>query len=1057
MIDSCRIIAQLPYSLNKQSNFTLNTKHRMKKSFCILLLLSCVHIVWGQSIFEKNGKFGLKNEDGTMLLKADYLQIIPISGTYYLFCQQAPSYRGTGVAKHDVPENGIPATDLYSECGKNMPFQFDPNLRYGLYYDDQVVLAAQYQEIHFAMNEDAIIVKQEGEFYAYDKAKNKLNKKTKSSSLCAVPGEGEGSFIFRKNGKYGVFDQNFKAVVKPMYDRIELLSSNTQNSIYALYSGDGMVLADPAIWHFLITKNIQEIEIDTVRGEAVIVRNGSYGLIEIYEGNEIIPTKYEAVERLSFGDWIVLKKNGKYGIGVEYEEAISLPFEYEAIEILDDKNKLIKAKKIGKWQILQEQDYKFTAVDGREYEQISPLAGNEAFYKIEENGKIGFIQKEGFNEIHAPQFTSVKKVDVPVTFKEDDYFEVRKGEQIGLLDFNTLQEVLPAEYEAYEDISLTDTKVFLVKKGGKWGFEDTSKAGLEIPTEYDALKRSSSSKWLIATKNGKSGLILRDNSSLLAFDYTDIRVDATKTGALVYAKKDGLWGIMEIVNQSPKPTVTTIQEFQFEDVTPIEGEGLDGYVKMKKGGKFGLYKLYTDKFSKSWQEVLPPKYDDISYESKLTVRVKENGKLGSATLRSGNVLMLNSMSDVFPLKWTAAIGKSNFRTNLMFANGWLLVPSNGSKRGGLQDDKDGLYIIDPKTGKTIRQLRLGTTGNTDINGVAVSGDKVFFGNDNNQVACFTMEGDKVWEAAVEGDIEGSPTLFDSNGDGTDDAIFATEKGFLLAFDGKTGKLLWQYSAANKGYFTATPAAYDVNDDATPDVLIGTGGSPYFYAVDGKTGKELWQFKTKSTSGFVDGSAVHASATVVKEPGRKPLIMAAECYGIIHFLSKEGEWKAYIGNTIGIFSSPVVSPKGTIVNGASWLGSGNVDVTVIRGQADWEEQRGGVKYVNRRTQMDGSPVGVTSSSAFVADVLSKGAPQFGISDETGKFQLINEEGIVEEIALLPAGVEAPIFVHDIDGDGMLEIVVACLDGNVYCYDTTSTSKAYWGQFRGDNKNTGVLRK
>ncbi|MGB0521335.1 MAG: WG repeat-containing protein [Flammeovirgaceae bacterium] len=1010
--------------------------------FLLILLISNLTDSIAQSIFEQQGKYGLKQEDGSVMLKAEYFQILPIQGGQFLLCKENPNYQGVaGVQKHETPSEGINSAALDLPCQQKTAatFSFNANLHYGLVVSSTNIIPANYQAIHFLADQDRYVIKQGDYYYLYNLQKKKPAKKPKLSSICSF---GNG-FIGGIAGKYGILNKAFKFKHKPIYDQISPLNDD----IYGLEQGGDKYVMSRFNLELITAKTVQEIYLDSIGGNALFKQNGKYGIMEIYEGNVLIPAQYDAIRTFELKGMIRVQQNGLWGILDVEGEYEYLAFQYQAIQVLDQKSATIRVKVAEGWKVMTLKE-KFELVSNQAYEKIE--AYQDWAYLIQVDGKQGFVKKEGFEEILTPQFDQIK------LNTSNSFIEVGTGTKKGLLSKNDLSVILPAEYTDYQDISLKDQPTFLLKKNNRWGMQELTGQKRSIPHEYDKLEAYGNNEWFIAWKGRSQGLLSlkTDTNPALGFKYTAMRIDVKKDGCLVYAQKNGAWGILEVFNNGE---VKTIRDFTLEEIAPIEGEGLDGYVKIKKNGLFGLYQLNDDLFSQSMREVLPPEFEDISYESKLTVRVRKQGQAGSATLTSGNVLLQNSMEDLFPIKWKVEIGQSTFRTNMMLANGVLLVGSNGNSRGSLADAKDGLYLIDPKTGRITQHIRPDLVGDTDVNGVAVSGDRFYFGNDAHHVFCYDFSGKQIWGADVDGDIEGSPTLFDVNKDGLDDAIFATEGGSVVAFNGANGIKLWEYKAANGGYFTATPAAYDITGDAIPDVMIGTGGSPYFYAINGKTGKALWQFKTKSTSGFVNGSGIHASANVLLERGKAAQIIATESYGIIHYLNKSGQWKRYIGNTIGIFSTPVFSPKGTIVNGAAWLGRGNVDVTVIRSYSDWEEQRGGVRYAARRTQMDGSPVAVTSSSAFVADVLAKGYPQFGIADETGKFQLINEDGLVEEIMLAPAGVEAPMLVQDIDGDGMLEIVVACLDGKLYCFDTKSTAKAFWGQFRGDNKNTGVIRK
>lgn len=96
--------------------------------------------------------------------------------------------------------------------------------------------------------------------------------------------------------------------------------------------------------------------------------------------------------------------------------------------------------------------------------------------------------------------------------------------------------------------------------------------------------------------------------------------------------------------------------------------------------------------------------------------------------------------------------------------------------------------------------------------------------------------------------QSSPRATDLNGDGILDIIMgAGENEFqhsnqgILALDGTNGELLWQQESEDQVY--GSPTLYDINGDQVDDVFIG-GRSPHFKALDGRTGKILWQYTFK---------------------------------------------------------------------------------------------------------------------------------------------------------------------------------------------------------------------
>ncbi|HMI66461.1 MAG TPA: FG-GAP-like repeat-containing protein [Cyclobacteriaceae bacterium] len=94
--------------------------------------------------------------------------------------------------------------------------------------------------------------------------------------------------------------------------------------------------------------------------------------------------------------------------------------------------------------------------------------------------------------------------------------------------------------------------------------------------------------------------------------------------------------------------------------------------------------------------------------------------------------------------------------------------------------------------------------------------------------------------------QSSPRAADLNGDGVLDIVIGAGKNEfqpsvqgVLAIDGKTGEVLWQKSATDQVYGSATFC--DVTGDQVPEVFIG-GRSPHFWALNGKTGTVVWEFE-----------------------------------------------------------------------------------------------------------------------------------------------------------------------------------------------------------------------
>ncbi len=94
--------------------------------------------------------------------------------------------------------------------------------------------------------------------------------------------------------------------------------------------------------------------------------------------------------------------------------------------------------------------------------------------------------------------------------------------------------------------------------------------------------------------------------------------------------------------------------------------------------------------------------------------------------------------------------------------------------------------------------------------------------------------------------QSSPRATDLNKDGILDIVIGAGKNEfqqtdmgILAFDGKSGELLWKQSAPDQVFGSATFC--DVNGDGVKDIFIG-GRSPQLKAIDGRSGALIWDYK-----------------------------------------------------------------------------------------------------------------------------------------------------------------------------------------------------------------------
>ncbi len=405
-----------------------------------------------------------------------------------------------------------------------------------------------------------------------------------------------------------------------------------------------------------------------------------------------------------------------------------------------------------------------------------------------------------------------------------------------------------------------------------------------------------------------------------------------------------------------------------------------------------------------------------------------------------------------PLKWRSQVGLTTFRSTISFANDKIIVGSNGKSRSLMNDSRDGVYLLDARTGQLERQIKNPGEGDTDVNGVAIHHDTLFFNTDSDRLYSYSFTGQQNWRFVANSDLEGAPSLTDVTGDGFPDVIIASESGTVYAVNGKNGEQIWQfqnqmesvpgkYEYLSSQSFMSSPALVDLNNDQVRDVLIG-GRNAIFYALDGKTGSLIWRYHT--TSG------IHSSAIATNMDGELQIIIA-EAYSDVSILDFQGnlqtsyQLSAPLGGIQGLFSSPVYTPQGNIAIGSSW----------------WESKDDGLWLMPLHQKNNSLDKAIflgeqrISATPLVADILGQPTSQVIAVTENKKLLVSSETGDLIATMDLRAPVEATPLIADIDGDGQNEILIAATDGYLYCYGTKGGGKVHWGQFRGNNYNTGTF--
>ena len=256
---------------------------------------------------------------------------------------------------------------------------------------------------------------------------------------------------------------------------------------------------------------------------------------------------------------------------------------------------------------------------------------------------------------------------------------------------------------------------------------------------------------------------------------------------------------------------------------------------------------------------------------------------------------------------------------------------------------------------------------------------------------------------------------DINGDGFNDVVVGLSENKIEVIN-SSGTLLWTYPT---NYWVWHVAIGDLNGDDCNDVVGYDAQSPFFlYAID-SSGDLLWQYKLNVT-GTGNEIAEHITIGDINNDGKNEVIVGADCDEAIYVFNQTGEVLWTYNTPSNIPSVKIWDIDGDKVKDVivSSGGSGHGWLIVLNGTGN---QIWNYSFGNR------------IGESVYGDLNGDGKNDIVVLEWTGKtVYAIDSSGeyLIWDY-LLPSNSNT-IAIDDI-GNGEINIVIGCADGNVYVLD------------------------
>ena len=224
----------------------------------------------------------------------------------------------------------------------------------------------------------------------------------------------DGFIVENEEGKYSLTSYGKQEILKPIYDEIK--QTDGDNNYYIVREGQDLEVVDSDGQKYLVGEYDDIISVNN--GNAIVENNNKYGVVNV-DGTEVIKPDYDSISYASGNNYIV-EANNKFGvINTDNEQLIDTKYDnivyrstagfYEATNSdytsdLIDNNMEVKLSGVivsevnesdGYIKVRQDGEYKYYNFRFEEKTPKEILSGNTIFLSKNEEGKYGFVDRNG--------------------------------------------------------------------------------------------------------------------------------------------------------------------------------------------------------------------------------------------------------------------------------------------------------------------------------------------------------------------------------------------------------------------------------------------------------------------------------------------------------------------------------------------------------------------------------------------------------------------------------------------------------------------------------------